>query len=111
MTCVRAERDHEHMTYKQAPGLFAGQCANVGCPHVNHGGGVEAIDGRRGFIQAGAKNLLLTLWPIDDAEIEGYAGFLRCHDTRAGAPPAHWPKCSARGSEDCAAKEAQRKLA
>ena len=29
---------------------------------------------RRGFIQAGAQNLLMTLWPIDDEQTVGFIG-------------------------------------
>ena len=44
---------------------------------------------RRGFVQAGAQNLLMTLWPIsDEATVQIMLDFYEAADTSGNAPEA-----------------------
>src|SRR5260370_30628514 len=61
---------------------------NTGSGEAKAGEGVMGL--RRGFIEAGAKNLLMTLWPIsDEATVQIMSNFYGCaHQLRIDAPAA-----------------------
>ena len=60
---------------------------DTGMGEARSGEGVLGL--RRGFIQAGAQNLLLTLWPIDDQTTVGFIGdFYRTATHTSDAPRA-----------------------
>jgi CHAT domain-containing protein len=58
---------------------------NTGMGEAQAGEGVLGL--RRGFVQAGAQNLLLTLWPIDDQNSLALLGDFYAELGRSNSPP------------------------
>jgi CHAT domain-containing protein len=76
---------------------------DTGSGEARAGEGVMGL--RRGFIQAGAQHLLMTLWPIsDELAVQIMSDFYEAAHHSGNAPEA-WPRCNATGWSNCAARK------
>ena len=71
--------------------LVSLSACDTGSGDAKAGEGVMGL--RRGFIQAGAQNLLMTLWPIsDETTIQIMRDFYEAAHTSGNAPEAATPR-------------------